>query len=139
VASRLADTTIHGAICPLAGRPAARHYPRGRNILRNFLSASVRAMPVPVLSPDLVELVGGIAAVLTTLSFLPQVLKAWRSRSARDVSLLMLLLFLAGVLLWLCYGLALGSLPLILANAVTAVLILAILAAKLRFRTPGAV
>ncbi|RKQ73545.1 SemiSWEET family sugar transporter [Oceanibaculum indicum] len=96
-------------------------------------------MPVPVLSPDLVELVGGIAAVLTTLSFLPQVLKAWRSRSARDVSLLMLLLFLAGVLLWLCYGLALGSLPLILANAVTAVLILAILAAKLRFRTPGPV
>ena len=72
-------------------------------------------MPVPVLSPELVELVGGIAAVLTTLSFLPQVLKAWRSRSARDVSLLMLLLFLAGVLLWLCYGLALGSLPLILA------------------------
>ncbi|EKE78095.1 SemiSWEET family sugar transporter [Oceanibaculum indicum] len=96
-------------------------------------------MPVPVLSPDLVELVGGIAAVLTTLSFLPQVLKAWRSRSARDVSLLMLLLFLAGVLLWLCYGLALGSMPLILANAVTAVLILAILAAKLRFRTPGPV
>ncbi|MCH2395369.1 SemiSWEET family sugar transporter [Oceanibaculum sp.] len=96
-------------------------------------------MPVPVLSPDLVELVGGIAAVLTTLSFLPQVLKAWRSRSARDVSLLMLLLFLAGVLLWLCYGLALGSLPLILANAVTAVLILAILAAKLRFRTTGPV
>ncbi|MFN3461721.1 MAG: SemiSWEET family sugar transporter [Oceanibaculum sp.] len=96
-------------------------------------------MPVPVLSPELVELVGGIAAVLTTLSFLPQVLKAWRSRSARDVSLLMLLLFLAGVLLWLCYGLALGSLPLILANAVTAVLILAILAAKLRFRTPGPV
>ena len=96
-------------------------------------------MPVPVLSPELVELVGGIAAVLTTISFLPQVLKAWRSRSARDVSLLMLLLFLAGVLLWLCYGLALGSLPLILANAVTAVLILAILAAKLRFRTPGPV
>jgi len=96
-------------------------------------------MPVPVLSPELVELVGGIAAVLTTLSVLPQVLKAWRSRSARDVSLLMLLLFLAGVLLWLCYGLALGSLPLILANAVTAVLILAILAAKLRFRTPGPV
>ena len=96
-------------------------------------------MPVPVLSPELVELVAGIAAVLTTLSFLPQVLKAWRSRSARDVSLLMLLLFLAGVLLWLCYGLALGSLPLILANAVTAVLILAILAAKLRFRTPGPV
>jgi MtN3 and saliva related transmembrane protein len=96
-------------------------------------------MPVPVLTPEFVELVGGIAAVLTTLSFLPQVLKAWRSRSARDVSLLMLLLFLAGVLLWLCYGLALGSLPLILANAVTAVLILAILAAKLRFRTPGPV
>lgn len=96
-------------------------------------------MPVPVLSPELVEIVGGVAAVLTTFSFLPQVLKAWRSRSARDVSLLMLLLFLAGVLLWLCYGLALGSLPLILANAVTAVLILAILAAKLRFRTPGPV
>jgi len=92
-------------------------------------------MPVPFLSPELVELVGGIAAVLTTISFLPQVLKAWRSRSARDVSLAMLLLFLAGVLLWLCYGLALESLPLILANAVTAVLILAILAAKLRFRT----
>lgn len=96
-------------------------------------------MPVPVLTPELVELVGGIAAVLTTLSFLPQALKAWRSRSAGDVSLLMLLLFLAGVLLWLCYGLALGSLPLILANAVTAVLILAILAAKLRFRTPDPV
>ena len=81
-----------------------------------------------------VTLIGHAAGVLTTLSFLPQVIKAWRSRSTGDLSLVMLLTFLTGIGLWLAYGLAIGALPLILANAVTLSLVLVLLALKLGFR-----
>ncbi len=76
-------------------------------------------------------LVGHAAGALTTLSFLPQVIKAWRSRSTGDLSLAMLLVFLTGIVLWLVYGIGIGALPLILANGVTLVLVLTLLGLKL--------
>ena len=81
---------------------------------------------------DPISLVGILAGTLTTLAFLPQVLKAWRSRSTRDVSLNMYLVLTTGILLWLIYGALLGDLPLILANGVTLVLAVAVLVLKVR-------
>ena len=72
------------------------------------------------------ELIGGMAAVLTTLSFLPQVIKTWTSRSAADLSWIWLIAFSAGLTLWLIYGFALASWPLVLANGITLSLVLLI-------------
>ncbi len=83
---------------------------------------------------DSTTLLGLAAACLTTLAFVPQLLKTWRSKSGNDISLVMLLLFSAGVLLWLIYGILINALPVILANAVTLLLSLAILRLKLRYR-----
>lgn len=79
------------------------------------------------------DLFGYIAAGFTTLSFLPQVIQVWRTRSARDLSLPMYLMFLAGVVCWLTYGLLLGAWPIILANTVTLTLAGSVLVMKLIF------
>jgi len=80
------------------------------------------------------ELIGYLAATLTTISFIPQVLHTWRLRSAHGISFGMYAIFTSGVALWLVYGLLLGAWPLIIANAATLVLALFILAMKVRFR-----
>ena len=80
-----------------------------------------------------VEPAGMIAATSTTLCFVPQLLRVWRRKSAGDISLVMFLLFSFGVFCWLVYGLAIGSLPVVAANALTLALSLAILALKLRY------
>jgi MtN3 and saliva related transmembrane protein len=82
---------------------------------------------------DLETLIGFVAGGLTTIAFVPQLVKTWRSRSAEDVSLGMLVIFCTGVALWLVYGLLIGAWPVILANVVTLVLALAILLLKLRY------
>jgi len=81
----------------------------------------------------LVEAIGYGAATLTTLAFLPQLVKTWRSRSAKDVSLGTFLMFTLGVLLWLVYGLLLGVWPMILANSLTLLFAATILGLKLRY------
>ena len=80
-----------------------------------------------------IESVGMIAAVSTTLCFAPQLARIWRRKSAGDISLAMFLLFSFGVFCWLLYGLAIGSRPVIAANAATLALSLAILFLKLRY------
>jgi MtN3 and saliva related transmembrane protein len=80
------------------------------------------------------EIVGLLAGLLTTIAFVPQVLKIYATKSGRDVSARMFILFSIGVALWLAYGLLIGSLPVILANTVTLALSLVILALKLRYR-----
>lgn len=77
---------------------------------------------------------GFVAGTLTTVSFVPQAHKAWRSKRCDDLSWGMLLVFSGGVLLWLLYGLLLGSAPIIVANAVTLALLLAIISMKARYR-----
>lgn len=81
-----------------------------------------------------ITLLGFAAGTLTTLSFVPQVHKAWRSKRCDDLSMGMLLAFGAGVFLWLIYGLVLRDSPIILANAVTLALILVLLWLKARYR-----
>jgi MtN3 and saliva related transmembrane protein len=80
-----------------------------------------------------VDLVGSAASALTTIAFVPQVWRIWKTRSARDLSLPMYLIFTTGVVLWFAYGLLLGSGPIIVGNAITLVLAGAVLAMKLRF------
>lgn len=79
-----------------------------------------------------VDLIGTLAGGLTTLAFIPQVIKTWRSRSAADISLVMFLLFSSGVLLWLIYGVMIGSRPVIIANIITLILALSILWLKIK-------
>jgi MtN3 and saliva related transmembrane protein len=72
--------------------------------------------------PDLSALFGYPAAFLTTIAFVPQALHSWRTRDLSGISLPMYALFTLGVALWLGYGLVIGSLPIIVANAITLVL-----------------
>jgi MtN3 and saliva related transmembrane protein len=82
---------------------------------------------------DIPNLVGLAAGFLTTVAFVPQAAQIWKAKSARDISLPAFGAFALGVLLWLAYGLLRGELPIILWNAVTLVLAVAILAMKVRF------
>ncbi len=83
---------------------------------------------------EFADLLGLTAGALTTVAFVPQVVKTWKSRSARDISLVMFVLFTTGVALWLVYGLYLRSLPIVATNAVTFVLAALILYFKIRFK-----
>lgn len=78
------------------------------------------------------DLIGGVAAVLTTIAFIPQVIKSWQTRSTRDVSLGMFVIFGTGLSLWLIYGFIIDSMPIIAANTVTLTLVAAMIAMKLR-------
>lgn len=80
-----------------------------------------------------ITLLGLLAGTLTTISFVPQLLKTWRTKSAKDMSLPMLIYFCMGVFLWLVYGILLQALPIIVANGITLVLALIILGLKLRY------
>ena len=77
--------------------------------------------------------IGIVAGTLTTIAFVPQVLRVWRTRTARDLSLATFAIFTTGVGLWLVYGVMIASLPVILANAVTLLLAGAILVMKVAF------
>ncbi len=77
---------------------------------------------------------GLVAGGLTTVSFVPQVRKIWKTRSAEDVSLLMFVAFCFGVSLWIAYGVMKGEAAIIATNAVTLVLGAAIVWMKLKFK-----
>ncbi len=68
---------------------------------------------------DYIEIIGLIAAVLTTTAFLPQVYKTWKTKDVSSLSLPMLLIFFIGILFWLAYGILEKSLSMILANSIT--------------------
>ncbi len=80
-----------------------------------------------------IEQLGYAAAFCTTVAFVPQLVRVVRRRSARDVSLPTFVLFSIGVLLWLLYGIDIGSKPVIASNSVTLVLSVSILILKLRY------
>lgn len=79
----------------------------------------------------MIRTLGFLAGALTTLAFIPQVLKAWRTGSTADLSLTMLSVFTAGLSLWIVYGVATRQAPVVVTNVVTLVLALALLALKL--------
>jgi MtN3 and saliva related transmembrane protein len=80
-----------------------------------------------------INIIGYAAATMTTVSFVPQLLRVIRLRSARDISLGMFLIFSAGTLTWGAYGLLVHSPPVWIANGLTFALSLSILILKLRF------
>lgn len=86
---------------------------------------------LPLFSPDDF---GFIAAALTTIAFLPQVIKTWRTRKAEDVSIVMLLLFIAGLLFWIIYAIQTNALPVLIANIITFILNVTILILKLIYK-----
>lgn len=81
---------------------------------------------------NLADLLGTIAGFLTTVAFVPQVWRVWKTRSTRDISIGMYLVFTTGVGFWLAYGLVLGAWPIVVANSVTLMLTGTVLALKLR-------
>jgi MtN3 and saliva related transmembrane protein len=81
-----------------------------------------------------VDVIGTGAAILTTAAFVPQVWQIWRTRSAKDISLPMYLIFTAGLIGWLLYGVLLGAWPIIIANVITLALALAVIVMKVRWR-----
>ena len=83
---------------------------------------------------DIINTVGSIAASLTTLAFVPQVIQVVKTKSTKDISLPMFVLFSIGVSLWLAYGLLLLAIPIIVANIVVLVLALTILFYKIKYK-----
>ena len=84
------------------------------------------------MDPFIVNLVGAAAATLTTLCWLPQAIKILRTQNTRAISLLTYSVFAIGLALWLCYGILLGSWPIIGSNVVTLALVIPIIVLKLR-------
>lgn len=78
------------------------------------------------------EWAGYLAAAMTTLAFVPQAVKTIRTRDTRSISLGMYVVFTAGIAMWLIYGIALNSMPMILANIITFLLSATILGLKLK-------
>lgn len=79
------------------------------------------------------DILGLVAGSLTTIAFVPQLLKVWKSKSAQDISYVMFIMFIAGIILWEIYGWGIHSMPVILFNVITFVLGLAILVLKFIF------
>lgn len=83
---------------------------------------------------DRVNLIGTIAAILTTVSFLPQMARIHRTRHTSDLSLSTFIIFSAGISLWMIYGILINSFPVIAANAVTLMISAYIISMKLRYK-----
>jgi MtN3 and saliva related transmembrane protein len=82
---------------------------------------------------DKVEIIGIIAAVLTTSAFLPQVYKTWKTKNAKALSMPMLILFFVGIVLWFVYGILIDSFSLIIANGITIVSYTFLIYFKIRY------
>ncbi len=76
---------------------------------------------------------GFSAALLTTIAFLPQLYKTWKTKSADDVSLIMLILFITGLVCWIIYGLKINSIPIVIANVITFIFNFSILILKITY------
>ena len=83
---------------------------------------------------DKFEIIGLMAALLTTAAYVPQAYKTWKTKSAGNISLTMYIAMFIGIILWLIYGIHLQSLAMIIANTVTAILTLMILIFKIRYK-----
>lgn len=81
---------------------------------------------------DFTTLIGLMAAALTTISFVPQVIHILKTKDTKGISLVMYLIFTAGIVCWLSYGILLNDLPIIVANSITLVLASTILVFKIK-------
>ncbi|MDO9390797.1 MAG: SemiSWEET transporter [bacterium] len=82
----------------------------------------------------LIKTIGFLAGLLTTVSFLPQVIKTYQTRRAEDFNLAFMLLFTLGLIFWLVYGIIIREWPIILANSVTLVLNFILLGMKMKYK-----
>jgi MtN3 and saliva related transmembrane protein len=82
---------------------------------------------------EIITALGLFAGTLTTVSFVPQVLKTWKFKETRDISLLMYIIFFTGILLWFSYGILIKNTPIIVANGVSLVLVFIVLILKIRY------
>ena len=80
-----------------------------------------------------IDLFGFLAAFLTTIAFLPQLHKTWQTKSAEDVSLITLILFITGLICWIFYGLNIHSIPILAANIITFIFNFSILILKISY------
>jgi len=83
---------------------------------------------------DRITLLGLTAGTLTTISLLPQVIKIWKSKSAKDISAGMFYTFCLGILLWVFYGISINALPVIITNIITFILAFLVLVLKIKYR-----
>jgi MtN3 and saliva related transmembrane protein len=83
---------------------------------------------------DVYEVLGFLAAILTTVAFIPQVVKVYKTKETKSISLSMYMVFSVGVLLWFIYGFYLNSLPMILANGITLLSSIYILFMKIKYK-----
>ena len=81
---------------------------------------------------DFVEIIGLIAATLTTASFVPQVWRSWKTKDVTGLSLTMYLVFFTGVSLWTVYGIYMNSIAIVLANSITGLLVVFLLVLKIK-------
>jgi len=82
---------------------------------------------------ETIKIIGFLAGALTTISFIPQVVKTVRTRDTGSLSLFMYLIFTAGVFFWLTYGILIKDVPIIIANGITCLLASTVLVYKLKF------
>ena len=82
---------------------------------------------------DITEIVGFLAGIGTTIAFIPQVIQSLKTKSTKDISLIMYVIFCLGVFLWLIYGFLIGSFPVISANGATLILAIIVLVTKMRY------
>ncbi|MDG1731189.1 MAG: SemiSWEET transporter [Algibacter sp.] len=82
---------------------------------------------------DAIEIIGFIAAFLTTSAFVPQVYKTWKTKNVEAISLTMYLVMFTGVFLWLLYGIYMNSLSMLIANIITSSLILVLILLKIKY------
>ena len=82
----------------------------------------------------IIKYIGFFAAFCTTISFLPQAIKVYKSKSTKDISLYMFLIFTIGTFCWLIYGIIISSLPIMAANIITLILSFFILIYKIRYK-----
>ena len=81
-----------------------------------------------------IQILGMLAGTITSITFLPQVVKVWKTKSAKDLSMLMLLLLMAGVSLWLVYGLVIADAAIIYTNSMVLLMTLILLYFKLKYK-----
>ena len=81
-----------------------------------------------------IDIIGFIGGALTTLALVPQVVKAWKTKHTKDVSLWWIIILTTGVFLWLVYGILIRSMPIIAANGATLILSLAVLTLKVKYK-----
>lgn len=83
---------------------------------------------------NIISYLGFLAGAFTTIAFLPQSIQTWKTKSTKDISLGMYLIFCTGVILWLIYGILITDYPIIVTNCVTLLLALSILYFKLAYK-----